>query len=112
MSWELRIYHYGKVEERHTGLTRKAALEEWRELQSRDNIAPIAVADGVELLYWQAETLWAHPRMTVERVLTMAPPVRWYRPVLTSAERERRRRESKKRYNMIHNERKKEEAGT
>lgn len=99
MSWEMRIYHYGKVVERHEGLTRAQCLAEWAALQSRDNIAPIAVVDGVELKYWQAKTLWAHPRMTVERVLT-------------SAERERRRRESKKRYNMIHNERKKEEAGT
>lgn len=112
MEWELRIYHYGKVVERHEGLTRAQCLAEWAALQSRDNIAPIAVVDGVELKYWQAETLWAHPRMTVERVLTMAPPVRWYRPLLTSAERERRRKESKKRYNMIYNERKKEEAGT
>lgn len=97
MSWELRIYHYGKVVERREGMTRGQCLSEWAALQVRDNIAPIAVVDGVELLYWQAETLWAHPRMTVERVLTMAPPVRWYRPVLTDEERRRRNRESERR---------------
>lgn len=87
MTWQIRIYHYGKVEETRQYKSRKACLEDWYQLQSTDNIAPIVVIDDHELLYWQAERLCMRPDLSVPKVLNGESPEMSYRPIKSEAQK-------------------------
>lgn len=97
VTWQIRIYHYGNVEETRRYKSRKACMDDWYQLQSTDNIAPIVVIDDHELLYWQAERLFSRPDLSVPKVLNGESPEMSYRPIMSERERKAAKTEQRRR---------------